>query len=124
MFSDERKKNYKLQLLLQSFFIKPTLLFFAGCLKCKHSEIKQCTEKRTNGKDIGGKILKEEMKRAKFWRQYIGAENITQGSEVRQTVRLNSSGRILEIRKKRLNLLGVICKGKGSRCLYRAVLQF
>ena len=43
------------------------------------------------------------------------ARNITQGREVRQTVRLNSSGRIKEIRKKRFNLLGVIYKGKGTR---------
>jgi len=33
--------------------------------------------------------------------QYIGAGNNTQGSEVRQTIRLTSSGRIMEIRKIR-----------------------
>ena len=57
------------------------------------------------------------MKKAKLWRQYIGAGNITQGSEVRQTVRLNSSDRIMEIRKTRFNSLDFFTKAKVIGCL-------
>jgi len=47
----------------------------------------------------------------------FGAENNTQGSEVRETIRLISSGRIMEIRKRRFDSLDFFTKAKVFACL-------
>ena len=74
---------------------------------------KRCIEEKDEWQGIGGKILeKDRLKKAKLWVQNIGAGNITQGSEVRQTISL-----IMEIRKRSFNSLGVIYTGKGTRSL-------
>jgi len=62
--------------------------------------------------------MEEDLKKANLWRQDIGAGNNTQGSKVRQTIRLNSSDRFMEIRKTRFNSLGVLYKGKRTRLFY------
>jgi len=90
---------------LQNLFIKSIFILVLQDFLSVYTPGKQRTGEKDEWQGIGGKIFEEELKKAKLWRQYVGAGKVTHGSEVRQTIRLNSSGRVMEIRKTRANSL-------------------
>ena len=118
LFSHTKKKNYKLQLWLQSLPIKSMFYYFRRISQVEtlRNQAMHRRKGRTArhwsqdiaGRNEEGKTL--DMLEAIFWSwEYFTRE------QSKTDHWLDSSGWIMAIRKTRFNLLGVIYKGKWTR---------